>query len=151
MKQVIILTLTTMLSFTCLAQTAADSAAVIKVVNAFQDDFNEGSFKQAPNYATADWVHIGPNGGFGKGRDTLMKVLREIHQGFLKGVTITIESMNINFIAPDVAIAYATHKVSTFTTPDGVKHENLRQMKSYVVVKQKGKWLLSLDHNTNIQ
>ncbi len=43
------------------------------------------------------------------------------------------------------------HKVDNYTTPDGVKHENERHIKTYVVVKKKGRWLLAQDHNTVIQ
>ena len=62
-----------------------------------------------------------------------------------------IESMDIRFITTDVAIADVIHNVDTYTTPDGVKHENPRHIKTYVVVKKKGKWLLTHDHNTSIQ
>jgi ketosteroid isomerase-like protein len=43
------------------------------------------------------------------------------------------------------------HQIATYSTPDGTKHEKERQLKTYVVVKQKDKWLLTHDHNTIIQ
>ena len=62
-----------------------------------------------------------------------------------------IESMDIRFLTADAAIADVIHKVDTYTTPDGVRHENERHIKTYVVVKKKGRWLLAQDHNTVIQ
>jgi uncharacterized protein (TIGR02246 family) len=62
-----------------------------------------------------------------------------------------IESMDIRFLTPEVAIADVIHKVDNFITPDGVKHENERHIKTYVIVRKKGKWLLAQDHNTIIQ
>ena len=62
-----------------------------------------------------------------------------------------IEGMDIRFLTPDAAIADVIHKVDTYTTPDGVRHENERHIKTYVVVKKKGRWLLAQDHNTVIQ
>jgi len=59
--------------------------------------------------------------------------------------------MDIRFITPDVAIADVIHNIDNYTTPDGVKHENESHIKTYVVVKKKGKWLLTQDHNTVIQ
>ena len=56
-----------------------------------------------------------------------------------------IESMDIRFLTPDVAIADVIHRVDNYTTPDGVKHENEGHIKTYVVVKKKGKWLLAQD------
>ena len=69
----------------------------------------------------------------------------------LKGVSITIESMTVHFVTPDVALVDAVHKSDSYVTPeDGVKHENERQIKTYVIVKRNGKWLLALDQNTLI-
>ena len=133
---------------TALGQTNSDTEQVKKVVLAFQDDFNEGGFNNAINYTTPDWEHINPFGGITKGRDTTLMDVRRVHQSFLKGVTMKVESMDIRFPAPNVAIAIVIHKVDNFKTPDGVQHNNERHMKSYIIVKQKGKWLLTLDHNT---
>lgn len=64
---------------------------------------------------------------------------------------MTIESMDIRFVTPDVAIANVIHKITTYTTPDGAKHEKERHIKTYVIVKQNDKWLLTQDQNTIIQ
>jgi hypothetical protein len=46
-------------------------------------------------------------------------------------------------------IVNAIHTSDSYVTPeDGMKHDNERQMKTYVVVKRNGKWLLALDQNT---
>ncbi len=132
-------------------QSLQDREAVKKVVLAFQDDFNEGSFANANTYSTPDWRHINPGGGIDKGRDSVLQTVRAVHQTFLRGVTMRLEMMDIRFLTPDVAIADAIHQVDTYTTPDGVKHENERHIKTYVVVKKKGKWLLAQDHNTVIK
>jgi len=64
---------------------------------------------------------------------------------------MTTDSMRVRFIVPDVALVTAYHSVDDFTTPDNVRHTGLQQIKSYVIVRQGGKWLLTLDQNTNIQ
>lgn len=151
MKAFLLLTTMSFLSFLSKGQSSQDKEAVKKVVITFQEDFNDGSFKNAAAYSTTDWEHINPGGGIDKGRDSVLKTVRAVHQTFLKGVTMLIESMDIRFITPDVAIADVIHKVDNYTTPDGVKHENERHIKTYVVVKKKGKWLLAQDHNTVIQ
>lgn len=151
MKAFLLLTTMSFLSFLSKGQSSQDKEAVKKVVFVFQQDFNEGSFKNATAYSTVDWEHINPGGGIDKGRDSVLKTVRAVHQTFLKGVTMRIESMDIRFITSDVAIADVIHKVDNYTTPDGIKHENERHIKTYVVVKKKGKWLLAQDHNTVIQ
>jgi uncharacterized protein (TIGR02246 family) len=129
----------------------ADGDLVKKVVLEFQEDFNDGSFKKAEIYAANDWVHINPGGGIDIGKDSVLKNVRGVHQTFLKGVSITTDSMNVRFITPEVALVTAYHPIDNYTTPDNVTHANERHIKSYVVVKQDGKWLLTLDHNTVIQ
>lgn len=39
---------------------------------------------------------------------------------------------------PDVAIADVIHKISNYELSNGVKHENERQLKTCVIVKQTG-------------
>ena len=151
MKAFLFLTTVGFLSLITKGQNSQDKEAVKKVVITFQDDFNEGSFKNAEAYSTSDWRHINPGGGIDKGRDSVLITVRAVHKTFLKGVTMQIESMDIRFLTADAAIADVIHKVDTYTTPDGVRHENERHIKTYVVVKKKGRWLLAQDHNTIIQ
>ncbi len=131
-------------------QNSTDEQKVKKVIIAFQDDFNDGSFKNAGSYTTKDWEHLNPLGGITKGRDEVLKEVRAVHQAFLKGVTMTIESMAIRFITHDVSIVDVIHKVTDFQTPDGVRHENEKHLKTYIVVKKNGKWLLTHDQNTMV-
>jgi uncharacterized protein (TIGR02246 family) len=151
MKSFFLLIAINFISLVNIGQDSRDKEAVEKVILAFQDDFNNGSFKNAAAYTTNEWEHINPLGGIDKGRDEVLKTVRNVHQLFLKGVTMTVESMSIRFITPDVAIADVFHKISTYTTPDGMKHENEKQIKTYVIAKKKGKWLLTHDHNTIIR
>jgi ketosteroid isomerase-like protein len=151
MRSFLFVVVTSFISFTGVGQNAQDVDSVKKVVLAFQEDFNEGSFKNAHNYTTIDWEHINPSGGSTKGRDETLTEVRQVHQTFLKGVTTTIESMTIRFVTTDVAIANVIHKGSAFETPDGVKHENPRSFKTYTIIRQKGKWLLTHDQATSIE
>jgi uncharacterized protein (TIGR02246 family) len=139
------------ISLVCSGQTAEDEALVKKVIITFEQDFNEGSFKNAASYTTTDWQHINPGGGITKGREQVLKEVRGVHQTFLKGVSMHIEKMNIRFITSDVAVGDVVHQLSPYELPKGVKHEKERQLKTYVVVRKQGKWLLIHDQNTIIQ
>ena len=148
MKFFSILFLAALISFAAKGQKAQDKEQVKKVVVAFQEGFNEGGFKNAESYTTADWVHINPFGGITWGRDSTLADVRYVHQVFLKGVTMTIQSMEIQFPTNETAVAIVRHKMDNYTTPDGVLHANETHVKTYVIVKQKEKWLLALDQNT---
>jgi len=133
------------------ARGSDDKQLVREVVKSFVTDHNNGDFKNAPSYTTDDWVHINPGGGLTRGRDEVLEEVRAIHKTMLKGVSITIDSMIVHFVTRDVALVNAIHKSDSYVTPeDGVKHENERQIKTYVVVKHNGKWLLAFDQNTII-
>ncbi|MBN1791771.1 MAG: SgcJ/EcaC family oxidoreductase [Bacteroidales bacterium] len=139
-----------LLSFTGKGQDPKERELVNNVILEFQDDFNDGDFKNAVNYSTTDWEHVNPNGGISKGRENVLKEVRAVHQSFLKGVSMKIETMEIRFLTPAVAVATVIHGLDDYITPDGNLHKNERQMKTYIVIKQEGKWLLAHDHNTVI-
>ena len=61
-----------------------------------------------------------------------------------------IETIEIRFLTPTVAIADVVHLMDEYFTPDDKIHKNERQIKTYIVIKQEGKWLLAHDHNTVI-
>src|SRR4029077_13576991 len=133
------------------ARASDDEQLVREVVKFFVTDYNNGDFKNAPSYTTDDWVHINPGGGLTRGRDEVLKEVRAIHKTMLKGVSITIDSMTVRFVTHDVALVNVIHTSDSYVTPeDGLKHENERQMKTYLVVKHNGKWLLAHDQNTII-
>ena len=150
MKNYIILFFILIFSNISIGQNSRDEKLLKIVVLAFQDDFNEGTFKNAEFYTTKDWEHINPGGGITKGREAVLKEVRAVHQTFLKGVSLTIESIAIRFVTPTVAIANVVHKSSDYELPQGIKHQNERQQKTYIIVKRQNKWLLTLDQNTVI-
>jgi uncharacterized protein (TIGR02246 family) len=130
------------------AQAPSAEAPVRQAVRAFYAAFNSHRFDRAAEFTTDDWNHVNPLGGRTRGRAAVLKELEEAHGTFLKGVSDTIEQMDVRFPTADVAVATVTSRVSTFTTPDGVKHENEQQIRTFVVVKREARWLIIQDHNT---
>ena len=130
------------------AQAPSPETPVRQAVQAFYAAFNSHGFDRAAEFTTEDWNHVNPLGGRTRGRAEVLKELKAVHSTFLKGVSDTIEQMDVRFASPDVAVATVTSRVSTFTTPDGVKHENEQQVRTFVVVKREARWLIMQDHNT---
>ena len=150
LKVCLLIFLAIMLSNTSFGQSSKDEQLVKNVVLAYQNDYNDGGFKNVEYYTTKDWEHINPIGGITKGRDEVLKELRPLCQTILKGVSLTIESITIRFLSPTVAIANVVHTCSDYEFPQGVKHHNERHMKTYIIVRKRDKWLLTLDQNTII-
>jgi uncharacterized protein (TIGR02246 family) len=130
------------------AQRATQEAQVRKAVQSFYDAFNAHDFGRVPDFTTEDWTHINPLGGWTRGRDAVLKELREVHSSFLKGVTDTIEEMDVRFATANVAIVTVPSKTSPYTSPDGVKREEQRQIRTFVLVERQGRWLIMQDQNT---
>lgn len=120
-----------------------------QIVQAFYDTFNSHNFENAQEYTTPDWIHINPLGSWSEGREAVLNELRVVHNTFLKNVTDIVEDMFIRFASPGVAVVMVPSTLSgTFTTPDGVSHENDRQIRTFVVVKVDDRWRIMHDHNT---
>jgi uncharacterized protein (TIGR02246 family) len=143
----------TMCLFLCVpgfAHSADSETSVRQAVEAFYTAFDHGFEGGASEFATEDWNHISPRGGRTRGREAVLRTVQEVHTTFLKGVTDTIEDMDVRFAIPDVAVATVTSRVSTYTTPDGIMHANERWIRTFVVVMRGGRWLIMQDQNTVI-
>ena len=133
------------------AQTKANEKPVIDTVKRFYAGFDNGAFPRAEEYTTDDWIHVNPFGGRTIGREATLKDVRAVHSSFLKGVTDTPDSFDVKFISPTVATVIVPSRLSTFTIPDGVKFENQKCLRTFVVVKKSGRWLITHDHNTFVK
>ena len=127
-----------------------DEHAVRQTVESFYEAFKTHSFNKAENFATEDWNHINPFGGRTRGREATLRELKEVHSTFLKGVSDNIEEMDVRFAGTDAAVVTVTSRMTTFTTPDGVKHNEARHIRTFVLVKRNGGWAIMQDQNTVI-
>ena len=148
MKLLLMVLISIYLASAVLDQTSGEEEKVRRAVGSFYDAFNSHDFTRVEEFTTEDWVHINPLGGWTRGRKAVLKELEEVHSTFLKGVTDTVEEMSVRFATSGVAVVTVPSKVSNYTTPDGVRHENERQIRTFVVVKRGTKWLIMQDQNT---
>jgi uncharacterized protein (TIGR02246 family) len=143
------LAMVSILTAAALAQAwSPDERAVRQTVEAFYNAFKSHSFQKAAEFASEDWNHINPYGGRTRGRDAVLHELEEVHSTFLKGVSDNIEEMDVRSAGRDAAVVTVTSRMTTFTTPDGVKHENERHIRTFVVVRRNGHWAIMQDQNT---
>ena len=119
-------------------------------VESFYAAFNAHDFARAAEFTTDDWEHINPFGGWTRGREEVLKELREVHGSFLKGVTDTVESMSVRLTTPSSAAVTVISHMDTYVTPDGVRHENEGHVRTFIVVNRGGRWLIMQDQNTVI-
>ena len=123
---------------------------IVAAVKRFYAGFDDGTFPNAEEYTTHDWTHINPLGGMALGREAVLEEVRAAHSSFLKGVTDTPESFDVRRASDAVAIVVVPSRLSSFTTPDGASHDYQRNIRTFIVVNQNGRWLIRHDHNTFI-
>ena len=121
---------------------------VRNTVQLFYDAFNTHDFSKIPEFTTEDWTHINPFGSWTRGREAVLTELLEVHSTFLKGVTDTPEEMEIRFATLKVAIVTVPSMMSPHTTPDGVRHENQKQIRTFILMKRDNRWFIMQDQNT---
>jgi uncharacterized protein (TIGR02246 family) len=124
-------------------------APVRQSVQSFYAAFDQG-FVKPVDFATGDWNHISPSGGWDRGLEAVLKDVQEVHRTFLRNVTDTAEEMSVRFASDDVAVATVISTMSPFVSPDGAKHGKERHVRTFVVVKRGGRWLVMQDQNTTI-
>jgi uncharacterized protein (TIGR02246 family) len=107
------------------------------------------SMKGSPLPLTT-WNHINPNGGRNQGCEATLTKVREVHQTFLKGDKESIESMDVRFAADDVAVGTVISVSAPFVSPDGTNHDVQRGIRTFVIVKRGGRWLIMQDRKTTI-
>jgi uncharacterized protein (TIGR02246 family) len=132
------------------AQCADRETPVREAVQAFYAAYAHGFINGADAFATPDWNHINPSGGRTKGREAVLKEVVEVHTTFLKGVTDTVDTLDVRFATPNAAVATVASHMSPFTSPDGVKHANQKLIRTFAVVKRSGRWLIMQDQSTFI-
>ena len=136
------------ISASAFAQRSDPEAPVLRTVRAFYAAFNSHGFNHSADFTTDDWNHINPYGGRTRGRVNVLKELNEVHGTFLKGVSDNIEQIDVRFASKDVAVATVVSRMSTFTSPDGVKHESEQHIRTFVLVNRAARWLIMQDQNT---
>jgi uncharacterized protein (TIGR02246 family) len=130
------------------AQTPNAETSVRQTVEAFYAAFNSHGFGHAAEFTTDDWNHINPYGGRTHGRAEVLKELHEVHGTFLSGVSDNIEKLDVRFAGKDAAVATVLSRMSTFTSPDGIRHVNEPHIRTFVLARRGTRWLIMQDQNT---
>lgn len=150
MKTPLFILIAFLLTGEAFAESPVEEKRVRTVVQSFYAGFNSHRWTHAADYTSEDWNHINPGGGWTRGRAAVLKELKDVHNTFLKGVSDTIEEMTVRFASADVAVVTVTSRMSTFTMPGGIRHENEQHLRTFVVVRRNDRWLIMQDQNTAV-
>ena len=148
MKSAALVSMALLVTMRISGQTATPGEEARRAVQAFYEAYNAHEFDQLTKFTTEDWTHIAPNGIVRRGRSEAVQSMKQAHATFLKDVADTPEDIAVRLATDDVAIVTVRSRTSTFTTPNGVTHENEIRIRTFVVVKRDGRWLIMQDQNT---
>jgi uncharacterized protein (TIGR02246 family) len=142
------------LSLLSKGQSSKDAQAIEKVISSFYNSFKQDNFRNLSEYTTEDINYVHPLGGWLKGRKEVQAVLQEVHNTFLQKTPITIDTMAIRLVSPDVAVVNLIDTMGPYSSTDSLNRGNnpaVKSVRTMVIIRTKGKWLLTQNHSTTIQ
>jgi uncharacterized protein (TIGR02246 family) len=139
---------------TCKAQSSSsseDEEAIKKVIVGTTEAFNQHDSKAFARFYTPDAELVTVRGERMKGAAEIEKGLAAIFATRAKAVTLKTLDVTVRFIRPDVAVAHVTNELSGLVSPEGEQLPAHRELSIRVLVKDRGRWLVTAFHNTIVR
>jgi uncharacterized protein (TIGR02246 family) len=96
----------------------------------------------------AEWVNI--VGMHWVGLADVKRAHQAVHSTMFKNTELKIETLTVRKISNDTAVALLDLAMGDFTTPSGQVTKDSKDRLSLIMVKKKGRWLITHGHNTVI-
>ncbi len=127
-----------------------DEQAIRNGVSAWEASWNKHDMNEMATLLTEDseWVNV--VGMWWRGRSDVRQAHVVYHDTIFKDTAYHAQAVAVRFVTPDVAIASVRWKKGSFVAPNGVTYPGAEDMMSMLWVRQSGKWLIALGHNTPI-
>jgi uncharacterized protein (TIGR02246 family) len=119
------------------------------LATAFESAWNAHDMKAFGRLLTEDVVWINVGAGRGTGREMVESGHAKVHAGKFKNSVITVKSVEVQAIKPDVAIVFVDWALRGDTDNDGTPREPREGLFTWVTVKQGAEWKIRSSHNTN--
>lgn len=127
----------------------ADSAAVKKVFDDFNNAFNSHDAHAVAVLFTDDADYITVGGATFKGSAAIEQHLAPL---FSRAKTLhrDVTLKGVRFVRPDVALVDSEMVTTGVVGPNGTAAPDLKGFYDWVLVKQNGHWLISVWHESNL-
>jgi uncharacterized protein (TIGR02246 family) len=99
--------------------------------------------------ADVDFVNVA--GTWFKGRSATVYDHKDSHSTMFKSSVLTIDSVALRYVKPDLAIIHIGWGVKGDLDPDGTPRKPRHGIFTWVVIKQNDKWLILDASNVNIR
>jgi len=131
--------------------TRKDEEAIRSLLIAWTEASNAHDAKAGTAFFTPDADYVNVLGSWSKGVSAIEKFRKDRYDTVLKESKITPIDIQIRFIRRDVAVVHELHDFSGMLGPNGEKMPTQRELGIRVLVKQRGKWLVTAFHNTVVR
>ena len=128
-----------------------DSAAIKKLFTDFNDAFNSHDAHAATMLFAADGDLIDGRASKSQGRTGIEQHLLPLFAGRLKTAHRDIWLQDIRFLRPDTATVDGYFEMSGLVGPDGAAVPPTKGLYDWIVMKQGGRWLIAVWHESNLQ
>jgi uncharacterized protein (TIGR02246 family) len=127
-----------------------DEATIRRMATRFAETWNAHDMAVMAELFTedADFVNVG--GERLKGRERIRDAHAERHQMQFKESVLTVRSVGVRFLKPDVAVAHIEWKLEGDRDPGGTTRAPRQGLMSWVVTRDDGHWRIASAQNTNL-
>ena len=155
MKYLSVLVIACVLPLTGMSQGKNDEKLVRATAQSWYHSFNKHNYDNMFDYLAQDCFAINPMGRYMTMTSEAPALFNKAHEGLLKTLSIKVDSIDIRFINPDVAIAtiFSQEKGAIYP-PDGIdrgnnKIEGQGSITTMVIVRRGKKWLITQYQSTH--
>jgi uncharacterized protein (TIGR02246 family) len=138
------------LAVPCLAvEHDKDEAAIRELERRTDDAWNRhDTAAYGQRYATdADSVNV--LGWWWQGRAQITQRVAEAHAVIFRHSVLRTDEIKIRFLRPDIAVVHVRWSMTGALTPDGKPVPSRTGLRTEILQKQDGHWLISAVHNTD--
>jgi uncharacterized protein (TIGR02246 family) len=128
----------------------ADSAAVKKLFNDFNDAFNKHDAHAAAMLFTEDTDFINTQAVTTKGRAGVEEHLAPLFSTRLKTVHREVTLRDIHFLNAETATVDSNYETSGIVTPEGAPVPPVKGFYDWIATKKNGPWLIAVWHESNL-
>jgi uncharacterized protein (TIGR02246 family) len=128
----------------------ADTAAINKLFNDFNDSFNNHNAHAVSMLFTDDADFTTIAGATTQGRAGIEQHLAPLYAGRLKTIHREVTVRAIRFLRPDTATVISDYVTTGLTGPNGTAAPAGKGVYDWIVTKQNGSWLITAWHEANL-
>jgi uncharacterized protein (TIGR02246 family) len=133
-----------------LAAGAEDEKLIRDVTARWEEAWNQHDMKAGAALFAEEADFINVNGTLWHGRAAIEQSHNEMHAGIFKTSTFKTISVDVRFLAPEIARTHVKWEISGDTNRDGTARPPRQGIFTQILTKKDGRWLITVWHNTNI-